>query len=150
MRQPITALMRTPEEARDIRLSWARPDLRFFSAGACHILAFVFLETYPRSGFRPRFIRPAAGFRGSHLYVSNGDVAFDAQGYVPEDELLRSHRAALDALQPGWRADVLDVTGTLAEFCAAHDHRAPEDFPDGVWSRARRHLARFPAPPEPG
>lgn len=138
--------MRTPEEARDVRLSWARPDVRFFSAGACHVLAFAFLERHPRAGFRPRFVRPAPGFRGSHVYVTDGRWAFDAQGYVPEDDLLREHEAALAALQPGWRAEVVDVEVPLAEFCAAHQHRAPWDFPGDVWRRARRYVARFPSP----
>ncbi|GGO40016.1 hypothetical protein [Deinococcus humi] len=129
----------------DIQLSYARPDVGFFSAGACHILGFAFLERYPQVGFRLRFIRPAPEFRGSHLYVSNGQLAFDAQGYVDEDELLRQHHDALASLQPGWRADVMDVEVCLAEFCAINNHHAPESFPEDVWQRAQRHIAQFPA-----
>lgn len=146
MRQPITWLMRTPEEARDVHLSYARPDLRFFSAGACHVLAFAFLDVHPTAGFQPRFIRPDPGFRGAHVYVSDGRLAFDAQGYVSEHDLLRQHRSALEALQPGWNADVLTVDVPLAEFCAGHQHRAPWDFPGDVWGRARRYVAQFPGP----
>ncbi|NTX99936.1 hypothetical protein [Deinococcus sp. JMULE3] len=146
MRHPPTALRRTPEEVRDIHLSYARPDLRFFSAGACHVLAFAFLERYPRAGFRPRFICPAAGFHGAHVYVSDGRMAFDAQGYVAEDELLGAHRRALQAEQPEWLADVTDVQVPLAEFCAGNNHRAPWDFPGNVWERALAYLQTFPAP----
>lgn len=146
MRHPLTALRRTPEEVRDIHLSYARPDLRFFSAGACHVLAFAFLERYPLAGFRPRFIRPAAGFHGAHVYVSDGGMAFDAQGYVPEDELLSGHRRAFQAEQPGWEADVTDIRVPLAEFCAGNNHRPPWDFPGDVWGRAQRYLLTFPAP----
>ncbi|GAA5512616.1 hypothetical protein Dcar01_01333 [Deinococcus carri] len=147
MRLPLTALQRTPQEKQDIALSWRRPDLNFFAAGACHVLAFAFLETYPRAGFRPRFIRPVAGCGGAHVYVTNGLTAFDAQGYVPEAELLALHRAAYQAENPAWRAEVLDLEVPLAEFCAAHHHRPPWDFPPGVWERALAYLSRFPAPP---
>lgn len=149
MRVPITALRRTPAERADVRLSWARPDVNFFAAGACHILAFAFLERWPRSGFRPRLIRPAPGQGGAHVYVSDGQTAFDAQGYVPESDLLATHRAAFLALSPDWAADVLDVDVPLAEFCAANQHRAPWDFPPGVWARAHAYLDRFAAPPRP-
>lgn len=132
-----------------MRLSWQRPDLNFFAAGACHVLAFAFLEAYPRSGFRPRWIRPAPGCGGTHMYVTDGTLAFDAQGYVPEAELLAGHRAAYLTRNPAWRADVLDVDVPLAEFCAAHHHRAPWEFPPGVWERARRYLERFTPPPPP-
>lgn len=39
---------------------------------------------------------------------------------------------------------LLDVP--LAEFCAANNHRAPWDFPPGVWERALAYLATFPPP----
>ena len=42
---------RTPAERADQMLSWNRDDVRFFAAGACHILAFAFLEVYPKAGF---------------------------------------------------------------------------------------------------
>ncbi|PNY82225.1 hypothetical protein [Deinococcus koreensis] len=147
MRVPITTLRRTPAERADVRLSWARPDLNFFAAGACHILAFAFLERWPLSSFRPRLLRPAPGQGGSHVYVSDGQTAFDAQGYLPEAELLAAHRAAFLALSPGWTAEVLDVDVPLAELCAAHQLRAPWDFPPGVWARAHAYLAAFPKPP---
>lgn len=146
MRQPLTALMRTPEECQDINLSCARPDLRFFSAGACYVLAFAFLECHPRAGFRPRFIRPAVGFRGAHVYVTGGGMAFDAQGFVPEAELLGGHARAFQAAQPGWAAHVEDITVPLAEFCAGNNHRPPWDFPGDVWARALAYLRTFPAP----
>ena len=146
MRVPITTLRRTPAECADVRLSWERPDIPFFAAGACHILAFAFLERWPRSGFSPRFIRPAPGQSGSHVYVSDGHMAFDAQGYVPESELLDAHRAAFLALSPDWSADVLDVDVPLAEFCAVNQHRAPWDFPPGVWARAHTFLSQGSAP----
>ena len=147
MRQPITALMRTPAEVQDIHRSAARPDLPFFAAGACHVLAFAFLERYPRAGFQPRFIRPAPGCRGAHVFVSDGQLAFDAQGYVSEAELLRGHALACQQLHPGWAAEVVAIEVPLAAFCAANNHRAPWDFPGDVWAWALAYLSSFPAPP---
>ncbi len=143
MRQPITVFARTREQFDSARLSYQRPDVAFFSAGACQILAFAFLETYPRAGFRPRFIYPTPGFDGSHVYVSDGQMAFDAQGYVSEVGLLRRHHAAY---APYWQGGVEDITVPLAEFCAANDHAAPCYFPPGAWERALVYLRRFPAP----
>ncbi|MHA0040296.1 hypothetical protein [Deinococcus sp. PEB2-63] len=146
MRQPITALMRTPAEVHDLALSWGRADLPFFAAGACHVLAFAFLERYPQAGFRPRFIRPAPGFRGAHVYVTDGQLAFDAQGFVPEAELLRLHMLALRSMQPGWQGEVQEIGVPLAEFCAGQQHRPPWAYPGDVWARAQRYLNLFPDP----
>jgi hypothetical protein len=74
-------IFRSAEDRFDLQRSWARPDRPFFAAGACHILAGVFLETFPRSGFHALMIQPKPGFRGSHVLVSNGRQVFDYHGY---------------------------------------------------------------------
>jgi hypothetical protein len=38
---------RTPGAKRDPAKRWAFPDRVFFAAGACHMLAYAFLERYP-------------------------------------------------------------------------------------------------------
>lgn len=137
---------RTPAEKQDIQLSWKRPDLAFFSAGACHILAFAFIEQYPKAGFTIKFIRPVQGFSGMHLYVSDGVQAFDAQGYFTEAELWREYRDAHIKAFPGWEAEIIDIQVPLTEFCKANQHRPPKDFPCDVWARAQAYLATFPSP----
>jgi hypothetical protein len=67
---------RTPGAKRDPAKQWAPADRGFFAAGACHILAHVFLEQYPHSGFEARWIRPAPGHTGNHIVVVRDD------GYV--------------------------------------------------------------------
>ena len=67
---------------------WHRPDRHFFANGACQVLAFAFLERYPDLGFRARWIKPAAGFTGNHIYVTNGINAFDYHGFTTEQRLL--------------------------------------------------------------
>ncbi|HEX3588635.1 MAG TPA: hypothetical protein VHV74_03310 [Pseudonocardiaceae bacterium] len=53
MYQPPSAVARTPLERADQLASWQRPDQAFFAAGACHILAFAFLEAFPGLGCTP-------------------------------------------------------------------------------------------------
>ena len=67
---------------------WHRPDRHFFANGACQVLAFAFLERYPDIGFRARWIKPAAGFTGNHIYVTDGINAFDYHGLTSEQRLL--------------------------------------------------------------
>ena len=47
MPEPALKYMRAPEESRDVFLSWQREDMVFFAAGACHILAHMFLLLNP-------------------------------------------------------------------------------------------------------
>ena len=56
---------------------WHRPDRHYFANGACQVLAFAFLERYPDMGFHARWVKPAAGFTGNHIYVTDGINAFD-------------------------------------------------------------------------
>src|SRR6476620_1150258 len=67
---------------------WHRPDRHFFANGACQVLAFAFLERYPDLGFRARWINPAPGFIGNHIYVTDGVNAFDYHGLTTEQLLL--------------------------------------------------------------
>ncbi|HUC89641.1 MAG TPA: hypothetical protein VMR45_02465 [Patescibacteria group bacterium] len=46
MYEPGFIYQRTPEECRDIFLAWQREDKAFFAAGACHILARMFLSLH--------------------------------------------------------------------------------------------------------
>jgi hypothetical protein len=61
----------------DLVRRWHRPDRQFFANGACHVLAYAFLERYPKLGFHARWIKPAGGFTGNHIFVSDGTTAFD-------------------------------------------------------------------------
>jgi hypothetical protein len=67
---------------------WHRPDRHFFANGACQVLAFAFLERYPDMGLHARWIKPAAGFTGNHIYVTDGINAFDYHGLATEQRLL--------------------------------------------------------------
>lgn len=77
---------RTPEERKDQRLAWIRSDERFFASGACPILAFAFMETYPDAGYEIFALRSVGGENPWHVYVSDGSTAFceNNKHYRPE------------------------------------------------------------------
>src|SRR5262249_16909344 len=75
--------LRTKGGKRDPVKRWGLPDRVFFACGACHILAYAFLKTYPGSGFAPLWIRPIEGYTGNHIVVVRGQLAFDYHGYCP-------------------------------------------------------------------
>lgn len=81
---------------------WALPERVFFAAGACHILAHAFLERFPRAGFSPLWIRPRPGFTGNHVFVTNGDLAFDYHGYLPTSRLVQHYTKRAERRFPNW------------------------------------------------
>ena len=58
MPEPALKYMRTPEESRDVLLSWQREDMVFFAARACHILAHMFLLHNPNEDFDLIYTKP--------------------------------------------------------------------------------------------
>ena len=95
------AFARTAEEREDPRRLWARSDRAFFAAGACHILAFRFVERRRTDGFRVVCIRPLEGIFGTHAYATDGV-------HVTLNEFCRSisHRHPSEfAFDPTPRAD---------------------------------------------
>jgi hypothetical protein len=133
--------LRTVAEKADLEVSWLRPDREFFSAGACHILAGVFLEGHPSSGFASYLLQPASGFRGGHVLVANDEVTFDWLGYQPRgDRLARFELERRRAMQ-GWHCSMLAIADPLSwTFCHQFHHRHPSQFARDVVERARRFL----------
>ena len=126
---------------------WNLPDRVFFASGACHILAHAFLERFPAAGFVAVWIRPQAGFTGNHVFVTNGDLAFDYHGYAPRDRLVAHYTKRARRLFPGWGADLVPVTVSLVNRGEARaigmDIREPAQFLRDALPRARRYLDRF-------
>jgi hypothetical protein len=126
---------------------WSAPDRVFFAAGACHVLAHAFVERFPDAGFRPIWIRPAPGFWGNHVLVTNGEIAFDYHGYSRYAQLLDHFTRRARLHYPGWEASVVQVTVSLVNHDEAKTiglHiREPNQFLHDALPRARRFLARF-------
>ncbi len=143
---------RTVGAKRDPVKQWALPDRVFFAAGACHMLAYAFLEAYRHDGFEPRWIRPASGHTGNHIIVVRDECVFDYHGFCEWTGYWAHTVRRANQWWPGWSADVVTVTMD-ALVSRRHARRyeglwmkEPRDFLFDPLARARRYLRRFPAP----
>lgn len=149
--EPALKYMRTAEESRDVFLSWRRQDKAFFAAGACHILAHMFLSLHAGEGFELIYLRPTTGQPGNHMYASDGTWAFDFNGWSHEADLIaaNSHYAARH--YPGWDYERIVIAEGLPEHLKHSSHlRPPEYFPELPWQRAYNYIRQFPATPLSG
>ncbi|HVQ44563.1 MAG TPA: hypothetical protein VMT30_06370 [Candidatus Saccharimonadia bacterium] len=147
MYQPGIVYERTPEEYRDPFLAWKREDRAFFAAGACHILAHMFLELHTGEGYKLIHIKPRGEQPGHHMYASNGVWVFDFNGWTREEELLEVYGAAYRQKHPGWEYERIVVEEGLPSYALKNNHRPPEYFPYLPWERAYTYIKRFPAEP---
>ena len=139
-------ISRTPEQKADLAGAWAQPDEDFFAAGACHILAGAFLETYPSAGFHALMLQPADGFRGGHVVATNDADVFDCRGWTPRETFLRRYSEACQKVYPGWFCKLVVVDQPLSwSFAREFGHRHPSQFYRDPLPRARAFLIRFPA-----
>jgi hypothetical protein len=145
--QSPTTHRRTPAELADQALSWARPDRSFFAAGACHILAWTFVQTAAGRGFATRGLRRAGEPHPFHVVADDGAWAFDYAGWTERARLLAVIGDAVNAERPGTVVEVLDLDGDLETFCALHNHRRPDQFAGDVRARALAYLTTFTESP---
>ena len=137
---------------RDPERRWALPDRIFFACGACHILAYAFLERHPGSRFRAVWLKPKKGFTGSHIVVSRSGQAFDYHGYSSWEALLAHTSRKACRWWPGWHADPVELPQEVLiseERSRTYDGlwlREPGQFLHDALPRARRFLDRFAAP----
>jgi hypothetical protein len=128
---------------------WHRPDRHFFANGACQVLAFAFLERYPDLEFRARWIKPAAGFSGNHIYVTDGINAFDYHGLTTEQRLLALAFRRGRRFFPGWDAALVDLPADvlISEPRSRQIDglwlREPKQFLHDALPRARHFLDGF-------
>lgn len=141
---------RTQEERTNQLLAWQRSDKAFFAAGACHVLAFTFKTLHPERQLEIIYIKPAPEFNmtGSHVYVRDGEWAFDFNGWTKEQELLDITEQEYQKQYPGWSYETITITDDLETFCRDNQHRPPAYFAQLPWERAYRYISLFsPLPP---
>ena len=152
MYKPSLLFDRTEEEKRNPFASWKRDDQDFFAAGACHVLASLFVQLHQHEGFKMVYIKPAKGFPGNHVYASDGEWAFDHNGWTKEYELLEITEQAYQRRYPGWEyaKHIIEPTvDALEAFCRDNNHRLPWQFAYLPWERAYKYIQQFPtAPPQ--
>jgi hypothetical protein len=134
-----------PGIKQDPAKRWALRDRIFFGNGACHILAGVFLDIAPLSGFHGEWLRPRDGARGNHFYVTNGRLAFDFHGYSLRVRLLEHYRRNWSARFPGWEADTVRVDFDLLDTPSLNriNHQGPDQYFGDPIARAARFIARI-------
>jgi hypothetical protein len=131
---------------------WNLSERVFFACGACHILAFAFLERYPNAGFAPMCIRPAKGFIGGHIVVVRDNLAFDYHGYSSWRALRNHILRRANHRWPGWDAEIFPLPPAVlvSEIRSRYYDRLwlrePKQFLHDALPRARRYLDRFPPP----
>jgi len=145
---------RTPGyRKRDAAMRWALPDRVFFACGACHILAYAFLERWGRPGMQAVWVRPAAGHTGNHVFVDGGDWAFDYHGYAARPRLLAHFWRGAGRRWPGWDATLVPLPRAVLisePLSRTYDGlwlREPGQFLHDALPRARAYLDRFRPPP---
>ena len=123
---------------------WALPDRIFFGHGACHILAGIYLSRPPLPGFRAERIIPSNAFAGNHIYVTNGDIAFDHHGYCALERLLAHHRRCWSTRIEGWDCTVETVDFDLLSTAElnARKMRGPDQHLLDPRPRAQRFIDR--------
>jgi len=133
---------------KDLVKSWNRPERPFFAAGACHILAAVFLETFSNRGYHTLFIEPEAGYRGGHVVVSNGKTVFDYHGYTDQDVYLAHYFSKIRRFFPHWQGVVrrLEESPMEKPFCQKYQYRMPDQYWRDPRPRAFSYLQRFKQP----
>ncbi|MFK7965471.1 MAG: hypothetical protein AB8C46_16045 [Burkholderiaceae bacterium] len=136
-----------PGTKQDPVRRWNLSDRAFFGHGACHILAFAFLERFPNRDFYPVWIKPGDGHRGNHVFVTDGSVAFDYRGYLNNERLVSYHWQQYCREYPGWNAELVRVEANLCDPAALASLgmivRAPEDFLHNALPRARQYLSKY-------
>ncbi len=144
---------RTPGSKRDPIKQWALPDRVFFAAGACHILAFAFLEAYSESGFQSVWIRPVAGHTGNHIVVVRDSLVFDYHGYCPWMRYRAHTTRRARQYWPGWDADLVRIAPeALVSNAQARRYdgllmKERKHYLFDPLPRARTYLQKFPTPP---
>lgn len=150
MHKPSLLFDRTAEERKDMFKSWARGDQAFFAAGACHILAELFVQLHAGEGYYKVYIKPAASFPGNHVYATNGTWAFDHNGWTKEQELLAVSEKAYCERHPGWSYERRVIVEDIETFCRQNYHRLPWQFAYLPWERAYEYIQQFSATPPAG
>lgn len=103
-------IFRTDAQKRDLVGSWRRFDRAFFASGACHVLAHEFLKRPEADGFRALMFEPDPGFRGGHVFASNGRWVFDYHGWSSHPKFVDHYLGKISQIIPGWSGKVADIS----------------------------------------
>lgn len=137
---------------REPHLRWGLPDRVFFACGACHILAYAFLQQHQDKSLRAIWLKPDAGFTGNHVYVASNDWIFDYHGYSEPNRFHEHTWRKARRWWPGWEATLIELPhNVLVSEAASRTYdglwlREPQQFLHDALPRAHAYVRRFPAP----
>lgn len=140
---------RTPGTKQDKAKQWSLPERVFFAAGACHILAYAFLERFPNLGAKACWIKPLDCSPTNHIIVITGTCAFDYHGYSRKDALLAHFQRRACRHWPEWRGELIEIRPeALISEAESKTYpglwlREPGQFLHDALPRARAYLDRF-------
>lgn len=136
-----------PGTKQDAVKRWCLSDRAFFGHGACHILAHEYLVRFAQSDFYALWIKPHQGYKGNHVFVTDGSITFDYRGYVKKSRLLSYYWQQYEQTYLGWRAELIRIEGNLCnpdEMKKIGMHiRGPEDFLHNATPRAQAYLKKY-------
>ena len=139
----------TKVERGDLVRRWALPDRIFFACGACQVLAYAALQTFP--GFKAIWIKPHQGYIGNHIVAVRGDTALDYHGVSRWPVQLAHTRNKSRRWWPGWDADLIELPpDVLISEAKSRTYnglwlRQPDQFLHDPLPRAYRFLDRLDA-----
>lgn len=135
---------------RDPVARWALTDRVFFACGACHVLAYAFLERHPNLDAQTIWIKPSEGYWGNHIFVEFGGQVFDYHGYSTRDMFLEHEfKRARHYYGTGWDATLVSLPqGVLVSELKSKTYdglwlQEPQDFLHDALPRAHAYLDRF-------
>jgi len=136
----------------DLAGKWALPDRIFFACGACHILTYAAIQTFPELNFKAIWIKPRPGYIGNHVVAVSGGTAFDYHGFSDWRTLLDHTGRKARRWWPGWYADLIELPADvlISEAKSRTDEglwlRQPDQFLHDALPRACRFIDQFARP----
>lgn len=147
-------IRRTAGDHQNQCLRWSLSDRVFFACGACHILAYAFIDRYSDIDFRPIWIRPKNKESGNHVVAKFGSLVFDYHGYSEWDRFLAHYKTRASHRISGWDCDTIElptrvlVSNKLSRRYEGLWLREPKQFLYDALPRANRYLEKYPGPKE--
>lgn len=130
-----------PWKKKDPVTRWNLPDRIFFGHGACHILAGVFLYEGINNSFKPFWINPPH-HPGMHVFVSDGEIAYDYHGYSALSRLEMHHRKVWRSQYADWEGEICPVDFDLLDEAELNPRnmRGPDQYLHDPVHRARMFI----------
>ncbi|MBC86730.1 MAG: hypothetical protein CL677_06075 [Bdellovibrionaceae bacterium] len=141
----------TDEVKNDPIERWNLPDEVFFAAGACHILAYAFLQKYADKNFKAIWIKPAKGYRGNHIFVTDGNTVFDFEGVSSYETYIEQIEAKLTSIFYQWNYELIEIDEHIliseqeSKKIEGLWLRQPDQFLHNALPRANTYLQMFSA-----